>query len=410
MPELTPFAEHPHLGFWVLAGVFHVFPVADWSARLPGIFFYVAWQWMFFLYLERKTDRRVAVWAVLLLCTWARFSNFFSNVYLDPGTLCFGAAAVFLADLLASDRRWAPFALAGALLSLSFMYKGLTALIFLPALAALPLFSAPENRKPYFFRLLFLGAVALVGLAIYAAILARSTQPDFLSLYWSHQMSGRFSKLWDWGALLNKRFWWELWRDTNYLAPLALVVFFRRPRAQALALPTVLFGTAVLMYAPAGRIGQQYWMMLMPWLAWAISLGVLGAIPWTANKVMRVSGALFLVAFCLAEILPVRVHGSGPSPDEIGLRQIAKQTGISELLLDETPGYFDVTTSSRYAWYSDVAVTAHVRKGEPVPASRPGVFYLQFFPSADREKEIAARGWCPKEKLKDKTLWEACRN
>jgi 4-amino-4-deoxy-L-arabinose transferase-like glycosyltransferase len=47
IPEFHPFAEHPHLGFWLLALVFKVLPIADWSARVAGHVFYVAFLLMY---------------------------------------------------------------------------------------------------------------------------------------------------------------------------------------------------------------------------------------------------------------------------------------------------------------------------------------------------------------------------
>src|SRR5262249_14022045 len=95
-PEYTPFVDHPHLGIWFLACVFKLLPAADWSGRLVGHFFYAAFLLLFFFFVRRKSSEPVAAVAVLLLWVWARFSNFFSNIYLDPPCVFFGLASVAL--------------------------------------------------------------------------------------------------------------------------------------------------------------------------------------------------------------------------------------------------------------------------------------------------------------------------
>ena len=58
VPELIPFAVHPHLGFWILAAVFKILPQQDWVARTVGHFFYVSFLTGFFLYVRHKSIRK----------------------------------------------------------------------------------------------------------------------------------------------------------------------------------------------------------------------------------------------------------------------------------------------------------------------------------------------------------------
>ncbi len=78
--DFQPFAEHPHLGFWTQALVFKLLPAADWSARIPGHLYYVAFLFLFFRFVEKVSQStKQATLACLILWSFGSFSNFFSD-------------------------------------------------------------------------------------------------------------------------------------------------------------------------------------------------------------------------------------------------------------------------------------------------------------------------------------------
>src|SRR5262249_4479727 len=79
------FAEHPHLGFWIGAIWFRLLPSADWAARLLGHTLYILFLWFFFHATRRRSSEPIAILTILMLWSWAVFSNTFSSFYLDPG-------------------------------------------------------------------------------------------------------------------------------------------------------------------------------------------------------------------------------------------------------------------------------------------------------------------------------------
>ncbi|MEO5667258.1 MAG: glycosyltransferase family 39 protein, partial [Bdellovibrionota bacterium] len=127
-PDFTPFAEHPHLGFWLQALIFKVLPIDDWSARLQGHIFYVLALALVYKITERFYSARAAVFAVLMLWSMSVFSNYFSNFYLDPGCLVFGTLFLVAYSRALSRRSLSWTLVAGGLLSLAFLQKGLTGL------------------------------------------------------------------------------------------------------------------------------------------------------------------------------------------------------------------------------------------------------------------------------------------
>jgi 4-amino-4-deoxy-L-arabinose transferase-like glycosyltransferase len=144
--EFKPYyAEHPHLGFWIQAIIFKAVGAADWSARISGHLYYLAFMCLFFFALMSISGEIVATLAVLLLWVLAPFANFFSSFFLDPGCLFWGSC--FLFSLWKSVNnysfKWA--FLSGLSLALSFMTKGLTILAFGPA-AVFILFSQRKTK------------------------------------------------------------------------------------------------------------------------------------------------------------------------------------------------------------------------------------------------------------------------
>ena len=181
------------------------------GGRVVGHLYYIAFLLMFFTYVRRVSDEKLPFGRFLLHGVRAKFSNFFSNVYLDPGALFFGAASVFLWQMCLAERRARLAPVAGFSLALCALYKGLTVLGFLPAWAALillRLFLAPRGElKDVGLCSLWAAVAALLPCIVYLIAVHFSRVPDFLSLYWASQITHRFGLTWRWGAIFGIRSW-----------------------------------------------------------------------------------------------------------------------------------------------------------------------------------------------------------
>jgi 4-amino-4-deoxy-L-arabinose transferase-like glycosyltransferase len=414
VPDFVPYTEHTHLGFWMIALVFKLLPAADWSARILGHLYYLAFLTVFFLYLQRVSGLKVAVWAVLLLWSWPLFSNFFSNVYLDPGTLFFGSLALLLWEACHRERRAALAPLAGLSLGVCAIYKGLTVLGFLPAWLVVAAVHRLPGEPPLEivkrWGAAFLGA--LLPCALYLAALRTSHVPDFLSLYWNRQMTLRFSQTWSWSGLFQARFWWAILRDTHFLAPLAFTAFLPGRSRHHLWLPATLLLSFILMYAPADRIANQYWLMLLPWLAWLIAEGALSRIPFAPGKIIRGTAWAALIAVCLIQYVPVRTHRAEPPLETEELQRLRREGGIRKLTVDAWPGQATFIVGSPFAWYADLEVD-YGDRGRLVP-SAPDRAYLQLIggnsrPTQERDIELRRAGWCPHRTYPHSRLLLACK-
>ena len=400
IPDFNPWVDHPHLGFWVQALAFKVLPFADWSARMVGHLYYVAFLLMFFVYIRRVSDEKVAVWTILLLWIWGRFSNFFSNVYLDPGALFFGAASVFLWQMCMAERRVRLAPAAGFCLALCALYKGLTVLGFLPAWAVLVFVhrGRREELKDIGICVAWAAGAAVLPCLAYLIALHYSRVPHFLSAYWGSQMTHRFEKSWSWSSLFGFFFWRELMRDSYFLPLLSLGIFLPGRERSHLLLPLVLFVTFVFMYAPAGRVGGQYELMLLPWLAWLTAEGVFARVPVAPVQLVRGSAAIALFAVCLVQYLPIRTHGVEPPMETNELLQLGKKNGIRRMVYDNYPEHPWFISSAPYAWYADIDVDYADLGGKITPAD-PSRAYVLIHPqnapfNPARGELLKKAGWC----------------
>jgi 4-amino-4-deoxy-L-arabinose transferase-like glycosyltransferase len=413
--ELTPFAEHPHLGIWLVALVFKILPAADWSGRIVGHVFYIAFLLVFFLHLRREQNQKTAVGAVLLLWIWARFSNFFSNIYLDPGCLFFGFSAIPLVGLAFRRRQPAWAALAGLSLALSAMTKGMTVLGFLPAVAFVCLSERNPSvkrlsREAWELRIRSIAAllVGLVGvLALYDLAIQRSNAPDFLEVYFRRQWAGRFSQLWDWWGLFRAPFWTSLWRDSYYTLPLALLAWPKRNAPTCAWVPWILLLTFICMYAPAGRYSVNYWVTVLPWVAWLVSTGALARLPWNPTSAVKASGRLAIAAVVLIQYIPVRTHGSPLAGELVEIERLKKDGRVARVWVDFHPHPVDFTYKDSYAWNTDLP-TDHVEREQPVPSASANSVLVPIHPSAGRDAQLRKAGWCPLGQYGWRFLWASC--
>ena len=413
VPEYRPFIYHPPLGLWLLAGVFKVLPAADWSARLLGILFYFLFIGVYFLFVRKKTNEKVAVLSVLLLWSWSRFSNFFSNVYLDPGTLFFGTVAIALFDLSLEKRKKTLSFVSGISLGLALLYKGMAVAGFFPILLVsfvasyLSIYREKKSTKILWQLVLIFLLGALFVVVPFLMALFQSSVPDYLSRYWDYQMVSRIRPAWNIKQLVNGLFWSKLLIDTNYLLPLCLLIF-RKKNSSSLCIPLVAavsFGGLLLF---SNLVGIQYWLYLLPWLAWLISDSLVSWLPVSSLKLVRFSSFLAMTALVIIHLVPLNIHGCQPTEDELEIAKLSKQRKIDRMILDSTPYRVDVTATSRFAWYGDLEVFYPTENPLDAPAAETSMAYVHINNDENRKQQLLAKGWCVERTFGVRTIWLKC--
>lgn len=407
-PDFPTFAEHPHLGFWLEALVFKVLPIEDWSVRVLGHLFYLSFVWMFFLFVRRYSGTATAVVSVLLLWIWYQFSNTFSTFYLDPGVLFFGTASVF-AFVLALEKNQIRLAvLAGAMLALALLYKGLTVLGFLPALGLIfLLLPLPPSRKGLIAVAFVLGFIPLV--ALYVAGIHQSRVPNFLEIYWSRQFLHRFGPKWDWMLLFNWEYWAQLIGQYTYLIPLlGIPTLFRRGGGLSVWLPAALAATFICMFAPANLNGSQYVVMVMPWLAWLSAQTIARWIPISVPKVVQATGLFCIVAVMVMQYIPVRTHGRGPSKANLEAQRLSRE-GKAHVLYLWHPDWQTLFLGGwAWAWYSDLPL--RYTDGDNPPKAFSGAIFAPHKGDESRIADWRRLGWCPHAIPDDLPLMVPCED
>lgn len=409
-----PFAEHPHLGFWVLSVPFHMLksfsPPPDWAARIPSHFFYVLFLCLFFWWVCQLSGEAVAVFAVFLLWTWPIFSNFFSNAYFDPGALFFGTAAIALLWRSLTRGSWWAAALSGFCLGLCALYKGLTVLGFGPPCAALVF--CVEKPKFHLARRLLVGALALAAallpLTLYVYALKHSAVPNFLQLYWERQITSRFAHTWAWSNIFAPSFWVPLLKNTHFLLPLSLLTVFNwRKRGMRAWLPALCFASFVCMYAPAERVGFQYCLMLMPALAWLIAEAIAPYILAVYPPLLRCTQVFAVAAMLVVQYGPMRTH-LAPVPVESADLRALSPDGTRVLYGDFGRRDRNFLLSTPYMWYGDVHVK-YVTSANEIPEANEHALFLKDDSAApEREAELRQKEWCPWKKYPGSQIWRDC--
>ena len=413
LPEFVPFREHPHLGFWVMAAVFKCLPAADWSVRIPSHLFYVAFLFSLFLFARWKCGEKTAVATILMLWIWYRFSNIFSGAMLDPGAVTTGAGAVFLTDysLTTGQRRTAP--VAGLLLALCVLYKGMFAAIFFLVLGVVFLSHIREWRRTItYYATALVPVVILVALYVFAV--AHSHDPDYLRYYWSRQFDHRFAHIWTIGGIFDPDFWSGLVRDTIYLAPLALLSLLHPRRlAHELLIPAVFFVSSVLLLAPSGLHQAQYWAVVLPWVAWLASDAIFGRLTWHPSRLVKFSTYVAIAGVFLLQYLPFPTHSSWVPIESADMHILRAQDGVKRLYLDRYPYNLDFIWAGKYAWNMDTPIDYVQRNKEridPIPSADPSHAYLFLGVDAERSREIHQRNWCLVEQFPASSLWRDCQS
>ncbi len=411
IPDFKPFVEHPHLGFWVHALVFKIFGAADWSARIPGHLCYIAFLMMFFLWVRKFSGDWVATTSVLLLWIWPVFSNYFSNLYLDPGALVLGFSAIILIYESVQDSNLFYAFLAGIFLGLCAMYKGLTVLGFGFPCAYIVLTRAYRFQKIHL-RPLIMAAVCLSSLtfvlSFYWALLKVSNVPDFLELYWTRQVANRFGRSLSLGAFFNGHFWWALCKDTYFLLPLVLLSF--KNQKKGFALPWVMLFSFFLVYGPTERVGGQYWLMVMPWAAWLIASGlenVFSQIRPSHENLQVITGRAAIMLLCLIQYGPIATHTRFPPGQTPDILRIKSEKKIESLVLGVESDGDNFVNSAPFAWYGGVRVGYNLST-HPVPRADGQAMYLNYDKNLRSEISFKEKGWCVFRHYESTTLWTSC--
>jgi 4-amino-4-deoxy-L-arabinose transferase-like glycosyltransferase len=407
--QLRPFIDHPPLGLWVVAFFFKIFPAADWSARIAGILFYFSFLTLYFFYIRERCGEKTAVWTIVLLWTFSRFSNYFSNVYMDPGLLFFGTASVIAADIGVRRGSNRFLLYSGWLLGVAALFKGMAAGGFLPVICGLIALQWIKDRNSGDFAkktfLLTVGTAIPVAAMLISA--AHSDLPDFFSRYWNSQFTHRMGPHFHLLGIFDAGFWRELLRESNYLAPLALFAI-AGARRKELFIPWALFVSFALLLADEGLIGDQYFLLLHPWIAWLIAHSVFSRLNWSPRSVAGATGVVAVIALLILQLSPIVVHGCAPSGEELEVRSLSRNRGVKLLLLDSTPNRVDITTLSRFSWYGEVEVRYPESNDTPVPPAKRGVVYAHFYADATRDNQIASKGWCLHQRFGERSLWLKC--
>ncbi len=411
IPDFQPYAEHPHLGFWLHALLFKFLPMADWVARIPSHLFYISFLILFFHWLRYKSGEWVATVAVLLLWIWPVFSNYFSNFYLDPGALFFGVAALVLFELALEYRMplWALFS--GALLGLCTLYKGLTVLGFAPIFAYLSLRPTWVRRRlqgfDYFSALLCVFGMAVI-VGIYVFTIRQSSVPNFLEIYWERQVTSRFGKSPTLLGFFNWRFLWQLLKDTHFLLPLGFFAFRTRGQGAALALVSLLSFYAL--YSPTQRIGGQYWLMTLPWVAWLVALGLeqlLNQFRLSAQTLRKFTLRASLLLVVLIQYGPFPTHSRKPPGQIPAIEDLKKTMQVKSLVMGLPAQEANFVSSASFAWYADLRVSYNL-DGEDLSVATPEKLYLNFDKNLRSDADFTLRGWCLDRRYEETSLWKDC--
>jgi len=429
IPEFQPFfAEHPHLGFWVLAAVFEILPAADWSARIPSHLFYVLFLLLIYSWIaELSRSRRAGALAVVLIWAFPILSNFFSNAYLDPQALVLGTFAVYALERAIRPQAAWPWALfSGLALAGSALTKGFTVLGFGPAMAFLVVNRFAGLRREALSAAIVCLTSSLAILLIYALLLSRSEVPAFLDTYVTRQWSQRFAVSSDGLRLLDPFFYKELARETHWLLVVIPVWLWIRkrsfPSGDAAKIPLILLASFVLMYVPAGRVGHQYWLMLLPWAAWWLALALDSILPasWSEVRFRKVTMTVSIVLVVVLQYFPFRVYRSRvPSlAPEIAVtaRRIGDEAAGARLWIEDLRVKDPFIRSGTWAWYTGLPVDYFSREslvsGTRV-ATDQDIFAIENFPEGARRRRLIAqlkeRGLCVAGESKKALYWTQCR-
>ena len=150
------------------------------------------------------------------------------------------------------------------------------------------------------------------------------------------------------------------------------------------------------MYGVNLRHGMQYWLPIMPGIAWLLADGIFRFIPLKCEKLVKGTAFLSVAALFLIQYFPMRTHGMAPTELESIHYPSIPGNPVDVLWMDGTPTYTDFINSSRFAWWGDVEVK-YVKTEESIPLATKNTGFLIFWPGARslRERELAEKKLVP---------------
>lgn len=432
IPEFQPyFAEHPHLGFWVLAGVIKIFGTGDWAVRILGHILYILTLYLFFVWQRRRepTGSQAPYLFVALLWITPLFSRFFGQVYLDPLFFFFGVLALYLFE--SNVIVWS--VVAGVALAFSAMTKGLAFLAFGPIMAYIAVndfFSG--NRR----RALTNSACAVTAmiaiLALYRYFVLHSNAPDFLTIYFRRQWENRFAGDFVWARLFEWTNWQRLFKESHYLGlivPALIAVRLLRSTSgrnapdwralrTRLLLPLLSLLSFAAMLMPADRVGAQYSLTMLPWLLWLVAIGIAYLLQKKniVPNLVRTTSVVAIVALALTQFLPVTIRKSGhPQPLSLQLKvhlDELERKNKNYLLSYVQTAEFSVRKdtflqSANWSWYTkrEVVFTQEDNLANP---QQNIIVVLE--PRSKLNAQLAPRGFCLVQAVAEISVWTGCQS
>ncbi len=408
LPDFNPFVEHPPLGIWLSGMVFKLLPAHDWSARIPGHLYYVAFLVLFFTALFKRESLKCSVFAVLLIVATWRFSSYFNNAYLDPGLIFWGYLALFSWQEAFSEKRSLRAAfVAGASLVLAFLSKGMAVVGFIPVIVLWAAYWQIKDKNiPWFRTLFFVTGIMTIALPFYIA-LKNSDLPNYFSLYWERQYTGRFAQAWNLNNLFSWSYWETLFRHTQGLILIACpALYFSWKQPQRFLIPTILVWTHIVLFAATARLGDQYILPLQPCLAWITALLVSKWIPVSGDSLMLWSWRLALMAIVVVQYTPIPVRKS-QRPD--GIHRL-------ETILERDPRPHHIISWSDhtklnfpyhagYVWTLHKPVSEYIPNNANPPQATQGYVLLALSPLSENDHLARSAGWCRVDESPTQSIW-----
>ncbi len=392
LPEFQPFAEHPHLGFWVSAFWFKMLGPSDWVYRLSGQIFYVLTMFVIFELIKHRLGAERAFISLFILSIWPSFPKYFAISYLDAGFCFFSFFSLYLFNNF--------FFFSGLCAGLAVLYKGTVAAALIPVfIAALFEFKVSIWRRVRQGFLFCVGLILVVSL--YCFLLYRN---DAFGFVWDYISSvSRRSQGLDLIRLFEWKVWWSLFKETHGLAFLT-PIFLLRSRASVSEfkiLPLSWFLLFFVPYVASGRFGHQYWMTVMPALAWMISSVTPARLIDKSDGLKKWSFLAFSVLGVVFQFTPIPKRGE-PNEFTLELKSKMKRYSIDQLYVDKGSLVVeDFSDTGRLLWYIGFKSATYVQPGDRVPSGsmsaayewvregRNSVTKMQLY------KEMSEKGWCP---------------
>lgn len=285
--------EKPALLYWMTAVGFQLHLDVDMAPRLPVALASILFLIFYWVYVRREFGECVASYATVFLGTSVGWLAFSRVAVTDlPLAVCFGSAMLLV---MGNPSGWGSTIVAGALLGLAILAKGLVPLVlFLPAIWYL-------WRQPWRLAAI-LGTAIAVAAPWYVLVTLRNGTP-FLEEFFVKHHFGRFTS----GALQHERPFWF------YVPVLLAAIFpwtpllgglFRRSvyanRREKFLLAWLVFGF-VFFSASRNKL-PGYLLPLLPALAILLALGL--SEMRDARRVLAISGALLGVIPAITGALP----------------------------------------------------------------------------------------------------------